>query len=799
MVGIKRQVNCQKLFIGGTKLNNYHNGFIWDLHLHTCKCTKPSKEFKDLSVEEYINELVDIYSKNELVKLIAFTDHNRISYDVITEFESRNLDIKVIPGVELDLYLSNEDKSGNDFKHLLFYFNINCKDRISDIDELNELFKKESPMLLNDVLDKLIEYNIEFVISPHFKKQDSRSIDYYWNDLTVTEKQSKKYLDQFFCFWESAGKSTIAKAKEFISEFYTDDRISIVQFSDGNNFNKIREYVLNPPQYFRALPSFQGLRIVGSDCRRIDNESRLLSIDEKSGLLGIIEFSGNLMYLTNGLNAIIGGRGSGKSILADKIALHLDTKNEDIFKGSNDSRLKFLRDLPIKIYNMNNTEIKPNSFEFDYYNQGYISTLFTSNKVDMKKVYFKSEFDKLKDNNNESIKGELITKFNEIFEEFSEKEIKDNLSSLSSKLKIVSFLNKPITLKSSSHKFELLTYTKYSDLFVRTFVKSLIPNELRTDKDLIESFVSFYKQLLKSTKKYNDKQLDDQYLIEKIGSTYDSSISSRNQEFKTKVSTLKLVQDKIHNSTVHIINRVNIINSYISISRHFKSTLTDSIDIKCFGDDVFTFVKTVNIEHPLKYFFRVFDKYFDSIKTKIKIGDFYTHLHDAISKYCFEPEKFLKDAKTLGKMDMELKTFGDILINITSKILFSDGITKVDLDEQSPGTKANMLMEYIAYKDTRIPLIIDQPEDNVDNYTIFNKLTSWFETMKTRRQIIVVTHDANIVVNSDSENIIVTKYIDNKFIYSYGSFEFPGNIDSVSNILEGGIKAIERRLKKYGN
>lgn len=108
-------------------------------------------------------------------------------------------------------------------------------------------------------------------------------------------------------------------------------------------------------------------------------------------------------------------------------------------------------------------------------------------------------------------------------------------------------------------------------------------------------------------------------------------------------------------------------------------------------------------------------------------------------------------------------------------------------------------MEYIVSKDTKIPLLIDQPEDNIDNETIYKKLTTWFRNLKSKRQVIVVTHDANIVVNADAENVIIAnKDLSNQFVYDYGALEYGNILNRISNILDGGVEAVERRLKKYG-
>ena len=122
-----------------------------------------------------------------------------------------------------------------------------------------------------------------------------------------------------------------------------------------------------------------------------------------------------------------------------------------------------------------------------------------------------------------------------------------------------------------------------------------------------------------------------------------------------------------------------------------------------------------------------------------------------------------------------------------------------NISKMSPGTQTNILMEYIVSKDTKLPLLIDQPEDNIDNETIYTKLTTWFRKLRLKRQVIVVTHDANVVINADADNVIIAnKKSDNNFTYDYGALEYGDILNRISVILDGGVEAVERRLKKYG-
>ena len=101
---------------------------------------------------------------------------------------------------------------------------------------------------------------------------------------------------------------------------------------------------------------------------------------------------------------------------------------------------------------------------------------------------------------------------------------------------------------------------------------------------------------------------------------------------------------------------------------------------------------------------------------------------------------------------------------------------------------ANLFTETIVY---------DQPEDDLDNKFITSELVDIFRKIKKYRQIIIVSHNANLVVNADSEQVIVAENEGGVLQYKSGSLENPEIRDSVCNILEGGAEAFARRSKKY--
>lgn len=124
------------------------------------------------------------------------------------------------------------------------------------------------------------------------------------------------------------------------------------------------------------------------------------------------------------------------------------------------------------------------------------------------------------------------------------------------------------------------------------------------------------------------------------------------------------------------------------------------------------------------------------------------------------------------------------------------------LQELSPGERGIVLLVfYLALDKGEKPLIIDQPEDNLDNQSVYNKLVKCILKAKKRRQVIIVTHNPNIAVACDAEQIIYCS-MDKKersISYSSGAIEDPKIRSHVIDVLEGTIPAFDLRKMKYAN
>lgn len=124
-----------------------------------------------------------------------------------------------------------------------------------------------------------------------------------------------------------------------------------------------------------------------------------------------------------------------------------------------------------------------------------------------------------------------------------------------------------------------------------------------------------------------------------------------------------------------------------------------------------------------------------------------------------------------------------------------------DLSELSPGERgALLLIFYLLLDNDDIPLVIDQPEENLDNQSVHTIIGKFIKQVKDQRQIIVVTHNPNLAIVCDAEQIIhikIAKEEGNKVTYFTGAIENPAINKSVVEILEGTFPAFDNRTEKY--
>jgi predicted ATPase len=96
--------------------------------------------------------------------------------------------------------------------------------------------------------------------------------------------------------------------------------------------------------------------------------------------------------------------------------------------------------------------------------------------------------------------------------------------------------------------------------------------------------------------------------------------------------------------------------------------------------------------------------------------------------------------------------------------------------------------------------VIDQPEENLDNQSIYKTLLPCMRDARRRRQVIVVTHNPNLAVVCDADQVIyseVHKDGSNRVVYEAGSIEDPWIKQRIVDVLEGTMPAFDQRAAKY--
>ena len=230
-----------------------------------------------------------------------------------------------------------------------------------------------------------------------------------------------------------------------------------------------------------------------------------------------------------------------------------------------------------------------------------------------------------------------------------------------------------------------------------------------------------------------------------------------------------------------------------------------------------------------------FALYEQANKTAISNDHFFNTLFkDGLVEYQLVPDFYAKslrihDDKLYSSADefIPLKKGASLegvlrgLIKDSFELDYSVTYNEDDLLKMSPGKKGTVLLIlFLEISSAEFPILIDQPEDNLDNRTIYDLLCKMIKEKKKERQIIIVSHNANLVVATDTENVIVanqqgqdTKVVagSSRFEYVNGSLEhsFPKNDaipsillsqgirEHVCDILEGGGEAFKQRERKY--
>ena len=161
----------------------------------------------------------------------------------------------------------------------------------------------------------------------------------------------------------------------------------------------------------------------------------------------------------------------------------------------------------------------------------------------------------------------------------------------------------------------------------------------------------------------------------------------------------------------------------------------------------------------------------------------------------------LSNPAILGQI--ERSSFDDLpVITVTRKYFDTSGkeiFAKKEFSKLSLGQQQSILLSILLFSNRNCPLLIDQPEDNLDSEFIYKTIVTNLRKIKEFRQVIIATHNANIAVLGDAELIVPLKSTSEKsHIMDRGSIDNTDTKKITCSILEGGEKAFIRRKEIYG-
>ena len=168
-----------------------------------------------------------------------------------------------------------------------------------------------------------------------------------------------------------------------------------------------------------------------------------------------------------------------------------------------------------------------------------------------------------------------------------------------------------------------------------------------------------------------------------------------------------------------------------------------------------------------------------------------------ISDLVEEVERCNKEFKTkIKNAPVTVGDFYELLYGDYMRVMPVVKYKKTYLDKLSLGQKATVLIKiYLAHGDK--PIIIDSHDDHLDNEFIMDELVKAVRQAKNFRQVILVSNNGNVVINSDAEQIVIANRDDGKITYNAGSIENPAIRDRALKVLEGGSEAFRKRQQKY--
>jgi len=693
---------------------------------------------------------------------------------------------------------------------------------------------------------------------------NQNQIDFFlWK--SVKTDGSPKFTQEQFEKWFEYKKPCI-KGSDSHSQDYP---IGKLKDKDSNSVEKFC--------WIKANPTFEGLKQIVYEPRdRVKIQTS--KPEEKVGYQAIdrIEIANEKIFntsidLNQNLNCIIGGRSTGKSLLLAALAKKLKIENPPEFH--NQEYENYIDEISrnLKVFWKDGKE--DDDREVEYFKQGYMYDLaMDESKLSklIQNILRKKGKDEILDNysslinKNKKFLSSSVDNFFQILEEIELKEnsvadkgdkkgIQDEISKLEAEIKklntkkitkeeTVEYQKNKLIIEKGNEKIIILQrdIQNIEKLKNLNLIQNNIEYELTSVSDINKNIITEkFKELKATFKKEWDKEIDDlKQKIETREKEYEKNIKeAKENEIYIKISKiynqsehLKEIEEKIKKEKVKLLDITTLLEQLKKLKDQ-KNQLEKSIKI-LYGNYLLEIEKLIPLLSASVEGLEI------KAKKVFKKSECKEFLESAMNKAFSTNQKYLYSSDILEKEMFSI--FDDLIVNklelkagytnkTLSNRLLSENFYKIEYDliyenddfqKMSDGKKSFVVLKLLLdFSDKDCPILIDQPEDDLDNRAIYTELVKYLKAKKKVRQIIVATHNSNVVVGADSELIIVANQNgiksknknEKKFQYSSGSLEysFPKNksiittLDSqgtrehICEILEGGKIAFEQRKKKY--
>lgn len=831
---------------------------IWDLHFHT----PASYDYKNKAVTN--EEIIDILASNN-VSVVAITDHHIIDVARIKQLQSLgvNKNITVLPGIEFCSELG-----GSESVHFIAIF-----PEYADIETIWTKLQGQCNLTAADIQEKGEEriccefvktcnhiIDLGGIITIHAGKK-SNTIESIKNNLLVKQELKQNLLSTFRPILDIGKPEDEIGYKEHV---FPEIKFSlpIILCSDNHNIN---EYSTKNKTWIKSDPTFDGLKQIiyepeGRVRIQVDNPTfdiekspfTQIKIPQQTQVFSDdndVFFAPTELPLNSSLVSIIGGRGTGKSVLinylaaafcknpqSDKYNLKTDivisrraSINETAkeFKVSDNPNVPFMYIAQSQIKDLVQDKTK--------FSKNILETIGVSNDYSLPLDYVKKSEDAI----NEYFRIIKIINTNgtsaEEKEEQIRKEIKKysefiaNITSEQNKTRLEGYKNKIGKLNTiQDYKNQLQQFNLSISKFEQDSNKQIADwnqrfNSWKIDIPVIDvqeqikyiqeiflpkfdaAAAKIQKDIDDTKNEFKDYKGDLSTLLSNV-SGYQNQIS----ELGKQLEIISQEKTKYHKVTTELFKNLgeeirSSVEAYSSlIEKQWESfkgkegdkkkELLDIILKEDLAVKVSINFNTTRMYNLLleKLDGRSYNE--DKLKKLLRIetiDDFYDFICQRTANNVFNKE--IRDDLRGRVLELFFKRYTAFISHNVDVTLNGKPINKLSYGQQ--GTiylrlqiAANLYSETIIY---------DQPEDDLDNSFITSELIAIFKKIKQYRQIIIVSHNANLVVNADSEQVIIAKNDDGILSYMSGALEDPDINKAVCQILEGGKNAFEKREQKY--